>query len=194
MGDVNVAIHACYDIIANDSNKTNFYDTLVYLYLNTNNQGSTFLTARKCLSYNPNNAKMTKVAGDYAKALGMSDTAIVYYKRTYVLSNKLSDLYDVAQVQYNSGNDAAAEETADMIIKSQNNEKEIILIAGEKDRAQKIPAKAAGLTIKGLVFVQMGQKDIALRYFNEALAIAPDFYLAKQTKEDILSGKIKFVK
>ncbi len=194
MGDVNVAINACYHIIANDSTQTNYYDTLVYLYLNTSNQGSTYLAARKSLQYNPGNAKNTKLAADYAKALGMPDTAIMYYKKTFMLNNKLENLYDVAQVQYNMGNDVAAEQTVDIIIKSPNSEKEKLLIAIDKENTQEIPAKAAALNIKGMVYIQMGQKDIALRYFDEALKISPEFKIPKQTRDDILSGKIKFIK
>ncbi len=194
LGDVNVAINACYDIIANDSTKTNYYDTLVYLYLNTQNQGSTFLAARTSLKYYPNNDKMTRVAADYAKALGMPDTAILYYERTFVINNKLENLYDAAQVQYNSGNYAGAEETVDIIIKSQNSEKEMISIAFDKETPQHIPVKAAALNVKATIFIEMGNKEIALRYLDEALKLAPDFKVALNNKEEILSGKIKFKK
>ena len=57
MGDVDVAINACYQIIANDSNQNNYYDSLLALYLNTRNEGSTFLAARNSLKYRPNNFK-----------------------------------------------------------------------------------------------------------------------------------------
>ena len=194
MGDVNVAINACHGIIANDSTQTNYYDTLVYLYLNTGNQGSTYLAARRSLVYRPDNPKITKVAADYAKILGMADTAIMHYKKTFVLNNKLENLYDVAQIQYNMENDAAAEATADIIINSPNSEKEKIVIAIDKNNSQEVSAKAAALNIKGLVFMQMGQKEIALRYLNDALKIAPDFTLAKQNRDDIVSGKIKMEK
>ena len=194
MGDVNVAINACYSIIANDSTQTNYYDTLVYLYLNTSNQGSTYLAARRCLKYHPEDAKMNKLAANYAKALGMPDTAIMYYNKTFVLDNKLENLYDVAQIQYNMGNDAGAETTADIIINSPNSEKEKILIAIDKETTQEVTAKAAALNIKGIVFIQLGQKEIALRYFNESIMASPEFKLPKQNRDDIISGKIKFVK
>ncbi len=192
MGDVNVAIHACYDIIANDSTKTNYYDTLVYLYLNTRNDGSTFLAARASLKYKPDNDKMTRVSADYAKALGMPDTAIFYYKKTFELNNKLENLYEVAQVQYNAGYDSAAEQTAEQIINTRDSEKMMIAIAAEQEKPQQIPLKAAAFNIKGTIFISMGNKEGALRYFNEALKLAPDFRVAKKNKEDIRSGKIKF--
>ncbi len=193
-GDVNVAVNACYEIIANDSTKTNYYDTLVYLYLNTQNQGATFLAARSSLKYTPNNDKMTKVAAEYAKKLGMLDTAIVYYKRTFVINNKLENLYDVAQAQYNMENDAGAEQTVDMIIKSENSEKEKIYIATENQESQMISIKAAALNIKGLIAIQLGLKDNAINYFDEALKIEPSFKLANNNKSNILSGKVKFKK
>lgn len=194
LGDLNVAINACYEIIANDSSQINYYDSLVYLYLNTPNQGATYLTARRCLNYHPDNAKMNEVAANYAKELGMLDTAILLYKKTYLLTHRLKNLYDVAQLQYNMGNDAAAEETADIIIKSADSEKENVIIAVDKETSQQIPAKAAALNIKGVIFIQLGLKDKALGYFEEALRLAPDFKLAKQNRDDIISGKIKFIK
>ena len=194
MGDVNVAINACYEIIANDSSRINYYDTLVYLYLNTRNQGSTYLAARTSLKYYPNDDKMTRIAADYAKTLGMPDTAIMYYRRTFVINNKLENLYDAAQVQYNAGNYAGAEETVDQIIKNPNSEKEKISISLEKETPQQIPVKAAALNVKGTIFIELGNKEIALRYIDEALKIAPDFKVAKNNKEEILSGKIKFKK
>jgi len=194
LGDINVAINACYEIMAYDSTKTNFYDTLVYLYLNTNNEGSTFLAARSSLKYRPNNDKMTRVAADFAKSLGMADTAIAYYKRTFVINNKLENLYDIAQVQYNAGYDAAAEATADMIIKAPDSEKVMIGISLAKETPQQIPMKAAAYNIKGTILIALGSKEVALRYFDEALKIAPDFRVAKKNKEDIITGKIKFEK
>lgn len=194
LGDVNVAINACYDIIANDSTQTNYYDTLVYLYLNTRNDGSTFLAARNSLKYHPNNEKMTRVAADYSKILGMPDTAIAYYKKTFVLTNKLENMYDVAQVQYNAGYDAAAEETADMIIKTPDSEKIFIGISVAQETPQQIPLRAAAYNIKGTIFIALGSKEIALRYFDEALKITPEFKVAKKNKEDIMNGKIKFEK
>ncbi len=193
-GDINVAINACYEIIGFDSTKTNFYDTLVYLYLNTNNEGATFLAARSSLKYNPNNDKMTRVAANFAKSLGMADTAIAYYKRTFVINNNLENLYDMAQVQYNAGYDAAAEQTADMIIKSPDSEKTMIAISLGKETPQQIPMKAAAYNIKGTILISLGSKEVALKYFDEALKIAPDFRVAKKNKEDILTGKIKFEK
>jgi tetratricopeptide (TPR) repeat protein len=194
MGDVNVAINACYEIIANDSSQTNYYDSLVYLYLNTSNQGSTYLAARRCLKYHPDDAKMTEVAANFAKDLGMPDTAIMLYRKTFVLTHKLKNLYDLAQVQYNMGNDVGAEETIDVIVGSPNSEKEKIVLSVAKDTTQAIPAKAAALNIKGVIFIQLGLKEQALSYFDEALKVAPEFKLAKQNRDDIISGKIKFTK
>lgn len=194
MGDVDVAINACYQIIANDSNQNNYYDSLLALYLNTRNEGSTFLAARNSLKYRPNNFKITLVAAEYAKKLGMADTAINYYQRTYTLDKKLEYIYNIAQVQYNMGNDAGAEKSADQIISDPNSEKETIMLSLDKNNPQQIPLKAAALNIKGTIFIGMGSKEIALRYFNDALAIAPDFIIAKNNKADILSGKIKFEK
>src|SRR4051812_11177864 len=89
-GDVNVAIQAVYNIIANDSTKTNYYDTLTLLYLNTGNTGSTYLAARESLKYYPKDLKMIEVAAQYANSLKMIDTAIMWYTKAYVASNKLS--------------------------------------------------------------------------------------------------------
>jgi len=194
LGDINVAINACYEILANDSTLINYYDTLVYLYLNTRNQGSTYLTARESLKYKPDNPKMTRIAADYARDLGMPDTAIMFYRKTFSLTNDLENLYDVAQAQYNQGNYAGAEETADLIIKNPNSEKQKISISLDKVEAQSVPLKAAALNVKGTIFIELGNKEIALRYIEEALALAPDFSVARKNKEDILTGKIKFKK
>ena len=54
--------------------------------------------------------------------------------------------------------------------------------------------KAAAYNIKGTILIALGSKEVALRYFDEALKIAPDFRVAKKNKEDIITGKIKFEK
>jgi tetratricopeptide (TPR) repeat protein len=190
LGDINVAVQAVYDIIANDSTQTTYYDTLAILYLNTSNTGSTYLATRESLKYKPNNEKMLALAAEYAKNLGMADTAAMWYRKAFVASNKLLYLYDLAQLQYNTGDYTGADATADMMIKSAASDTEMVKIFYDKDNWQSVPVKAAAYNVKATVFMQMGSKEVCLRYLDEALKVFPDFKVAKRNKEEVMNGKI----
>jgi tetratricopeptide (TPR) repeat protein len=191
MGDVNAAIGACHLILADDSTRTNFYDSLVQLYINTSLDGSGFLAARQSLKYRPDNDTITGIAARLAEKLGMADTAIVFYRRTYLLNKDLENLYNIAQLQYNTGKDHEAEQTVDLVLKDPGCDAMHVYISSENTEIQKVPMRAACLNIKAMLFMVMGSKEVALRYLDDALKIAPDFRIAKKNKEDILSGSNK---
>jgi tetratricopeptide (TPR) repeat protein len=194
LGDINVATQAVYDIIANDSTRTTYYDTLALLYLNTSNTGSTYLAARESLKYRPDNEKMLQLAAEYANQLKMLDTALMWYKKAYLVSHKLSYMYDMAQAQYNAGDYAGAESTADIIIKDPASEKEKVEIYADKSEGQYVPLKAAAYNVKATVFMEIGSKEICLKYLDEALKVFPGFKVAIRNKEQVLAGKVKFKK
>lgn len=191
-GDVNAAITACYQILAYDSTKTNYYDTLVYLYLNTQNQASTYLVAQECLKMRPADEKVLMLLADYSKSLGLPDTSLMYYGKLYQLTKKLEYLYDMAQVNYNANRFEQAEALADSIIASPEAAKETVTLYAERNSdGQAVPLNAVAYHVKAGIYLTLGRKDPAVKYLNEAIRLFPTFIIALKNKKDVDSGIIK---
>lgn len=191
-GDVQAAINACYQILADDSTKTNYYDTLVYLYLNTQNQASTYLAAQECYKLRPTDEKILMLLADYSKSLGLPDTSLMYYGKLYQITHKLEYMYDMAQVNYNANRFDKAEVLADSIIANPNSANETVtLYADRNSEGQAVPLNAVAYHVKAGIYLTMGKKDPAVKYLNESIRLFPTFIIALKNKKDVDSGIIK---
>src|SRR4051812_100645 len=61
-GDVSTAIHAMQSLLAWDSTRTSYYDTLAVLYFHSQNYPQAVQSAQMVLDKNPNNEKLLQLA------------------------------------------------------------------------------------------------------------------------------------
>jgi len=118
--------------------------------------------------------------------LNVPKEAIEVYEKIYQQKKEPYIAYKLAQLQQRIKRSAEAFAT----LKSGENlkfpEKATIAFPGiKKGEVQNVPFKAAFYNLMALTSYDLHNYDMAIKYFEEALKIYPDFLVAKQNKQAI---------
>lgn len=176
---------ALYNLILlapqNDSIRYN----LAYIYFDTGQYPSTILACKDILAINPNHAGALELSGVSFENLGLKDKALPNYEKLYMLTSNLNSLYKMAFLQYDLKKYAESGVNIDLLLEKAEIEKANVVFSDENNNSKEYPMKVAVLNLKGLVNKEVGNKEIAKQAFEAALAISPDFQLAKENLKEL---------
>jgi tetratricopeptide (TPR) repeat protein len=179
--DVAVAKSALYNMLAIDPSNISLLDSLAYYYFDYQQFAPAIIVAKDILSINPNHLAAIEICAIGFENLGIQDQALTYYESLYLKNNDLYNLYKIAFLQFNLKRYKESGTSADIIINNKKSE-ELKLVFGTGDnKQQEIIMKAAIYNLKGMISKDEGDKANAKKHFEEALKLAPDFYLAKES-------------
>ncbi|MCA4896810.1 MAG: hypothetical protein ING84_17550 [Cytophagales bacterium] len=178
--DYEVAKDALYDlIIENPGNDSIIFDLAVY-YFQNQKSASAVLVANELLKRNPKNAGALEVAAGGYEALGVLDKSIQSYESLYLLTDNITALYKMAFLQYQMKRFKESANSAEILLARKDLDGVKASYNDSKGKAKEFPVKVAVVNLKGMLALDQGDKINAKKYFQEALAIAPDFALAKE--------------
>jgi tetratricopeptide (TPR) repeat protein len=178
--DYEVAKDALYDlIIENPGNDSIIFDLAVY-YFQNQKSASAVLVASELLKRNPKNTGALEVAAGGYEALGVLDKSIQSYESLYLLTDNITALYKMAFLQYQMKRFKESANSAEILLARKDLDSVKASYNDSKGKAKEFPVKVAVVNLKGMLALDQGDKINAKKYFQEALAIAPDFALAKE--------------
>jgi tetratricopeptide (TPR) repeat protein len=183
--DVTVARTALYKLIELDPNDISLMDSLAFLYFEYRQFASTALVCKDILEKLPKHPPALEMSAISFENLGLADQAIQQYEQLYLIQNNLATLYKITYLQYQLKRFAEFENNVKTLLEKEETKELKVFFTGEDNQQQQIPMNAALLNFRGLVAKENGNKQQAMEYFDEALKIAPDFYLAKVSKEQL---------
>lgn len=186
-GDIRGAINALTHLnILAPSQATK--DTLAYLYANSSQYRQAINVLGPKQNTSDSNLALQVKAVSF-KSLNQPQLAIENYKILYSRNPNSHLAYELADLNLQVGN---AEESKTYIDFGLNNltDKDVMSYY-ETNPPYQVPLKAAFLYLKGLYQYNQDQKniDVAVATMDEAIALAPNFVLAKQIKEALLRQK-----
>lgn len=177
--DYSIAKHALYNILVEYPQNDSILFSLSYLYFQSQNYASAALTAQDVMALNPNHLGAIEVAAISFENLGVKDKALEAYESLFLKTDDVQTLYKMAFLQYETKSYAESRTNADILL----NRKEISELKAsfnEGDGVEKeYPIKVALLNLKGLIAQAQGDTKNAETFYNQALAISPDFKMAK---------------
>ena len=189
--DLETAQTAVYHIIKLEGEQSKYMDTLAFIYFNQKKYLPALRVADKILK------KQEKLPILEIKAVALENLqalkdAIDTYDKIYKLKKDVITAYKLAELQEQLKRSAEAYAT----LKSAENlkfpEKGYVTFPGmKKNTVQKVPLKAAFYDLIAKTSYDLHNYDMAIKYYDEALKIYPDFYLAKQNKQAIVLMKEK---
>ncbi len=175
-----MAKDALYDlIIENPGNDSIIFDLAVY-YFQNQKSASAVLVANELLKRNPKNAGALEVAAGGYEALGVLDKSIQSYESLYLLTDNITALYKMAFLQYQMKRFKESAASAEILLARKDLDSVKASYNDSKGKAKEFQVKVAVVNLKGMLALDQGDKINAKKYFQEALAIAPDFALAKE--------------
>jgi tetratricopeptide (TPR) repeat protein len=156
---------------------------LTLLYYENQKYTSAFLVAQAMLQRNPKNLTMLEVAATSAEAVGILDRSLQYYESLYLLTNNLNTLYKISFIQYDLKRFAECRTNAEILLTKPETETAKVVYNDAQNQQKEYSMKVAVLNLLGMIKLEQGDKEGARKSFQEALAISPDFVLAKQGLE-----------
>jgi tetratricopeptide (TPR) repeat protein len=178
--DYDVAKDALYDlIILNPGNDSLIYDLAIFYYQNQK-YPSAVMVSQELLKRNPKNVSALEIAAVGYESLGVPDRALQSYESLYLLNNNPATLYKMAFLQYRLKRYKESGTSVDILMANKEVETLKITYNDATNKAKEYTMKVALLNLKGMIATEQGDKVSAKKFFDSALAIAPDFALAKE--------------
>ncbi len=179
-GDQEVAKDALYDLIVeNQSNDSIIYDLAIYYYQNQK-YAPAVLVSQQLLKRNPKHVAALEIAAVGCENLGVPERSLQYYESLFLLQNNLTVLYKMAFLQYRLKRYKESGTSVDILMADKALDSLKVNYNDANGKQKEYPMKVALLNLKGLVAQDQGDKVSAKKFYDEALAIAPDFAPVKE--------------
>ncbi len=189
-GDVGTAIATMQSLLVWDSTKTNYYDTLAVLYYHSQNYAQAIQSAQIILDKQPDNMKLLQIVSHSYQYIGRQDLAIPFFLKIAEIQPDPVVHYEVAACYFAIKDSGKIKTYIDKIMSDKRSDTTKVTISFNQGRNQQdVPVKAACYNLLGTLSANEHQKNEALKDFNLALALYPDFELARQNAD--FTNKLK---
>jgi len=178
--DYETAKDALYDlIIENQGNDSIIFDLATYYYQNQK-YPSAVLVSQELLKRNPKNTSALEIAAVGYENLGVFERALQSYESLYLLQNNPTVLYKMAFMQYRLKRYKESATSADILLSGKDAETLKVNYNTADNKPKEYVMKVALLNLKGMIAQDQGDKAGARKFYEQALALAPDFPPAKE--------------
>jgi len=179
--DYDVAKDALYDLIVENPQNDSLIFSLAYYYYQNEKYAPAVLVSQQLLTRNPKNIPALEISAVGYEVLGVPDRSLQNYESLYLLTNNVNTLYKMPFLQYDLKRYTECLATLEILLAKPELDTLKVTFNDAENKSKEYPMKVAVLNLKGLaVQEQFGDKAAAKKLFEEALAIAPDFIIAKQ--------------
>ena len=184
-GDYENAIAALYDVLAVYPSNDSLLYSLSYLYFQNGKFPQAVLVAKDLLAANPNHAGGLEITGAGYEQLGVKDKSLDAYETLYLKTSDYQTLYKIAFLQYDLQRYAECGTNINILMQNPQSDSLSVFFAGENNEQVEYPIKVALHNLTGLVYKAKGDVPEAKKAFEAALALAPNFTLARQNLESL---------
>lgn len=179
--DYDVAKDALYDLIMENPQNDSLIFSLAYYYYENQKYASAVLVSQQLLARNPKNTAALEISAVGYEVMGVPDRSLQNYESLYLLTNNIGTLYKMSFLQFDLKRYAECLASIDALLANKDIDTVKVAFNDVENKPKEYSMKVAVLNLKGLAVQEhLGDKEAAKKLFEEALAIAPDFVLAKQ--------------
>lgn len=179
-GDDEVAKSALYDLIVQVPSSDSLIFTLAYFYYQNRQFAPAMLVSQELVNRQPKNQVYLELAASSYEEVGVLDRALQNYETLYLLTNDLTVLYKIAFLQFNLKRYSEGLTNADILLSKPEVDTLKVVYNNVENKATEYAMRVAVLNLKGMLAQENGDNEGARKLFQQALALAPDFLLAKQ--------------
>ena len=173
--DPSVAINALYKMIALQPENIFLKDSLMREYLSLSQWAPSYMISREILAIQPANTFALEISCISLQNLGLKQQALDQYESLYLRTDRIDVLYTIAFLQFELKNYNESITNLDILINNNETEKMSVSVSKNDNSVQEVFIRAQLNYLKGLIFLEQKNKDEANKFFNNALAISPDF-------------------
>ena len=173
--DPNVAISALYNMIAIQPDNILLKDSLMREYLSLSQWAPTYMISREILNAQPNNNFVLEVSCVSLQNLGLKQEALNEYESLYLRTDRIDVLYTITSLQFELGNLTESLTNLEILLNNSQTEEMVARVSKGQNETQDVPYRAQLNYLKGLVYVERDEKELARKAFDTALSLSPDF-------------------
>ncbi len=182
-GDLQAYRSSLYDLIAWEGEQSAYLDTLADFYYANKEWIPFVLLNGERLKRHPEHRDYLYMQAVAWEQLGNLKEAVTYYEKVYAQNpDDAKTGFQLAWSQYQLKRLDETYRTLMGLKDKKFPENVYVKIPGIKNKIIDVPLKAAYFNLLGLVTYDLHNLDLAVKYFDEALKIYPDFELARQNK------------
>jgi tetratricopeptide (TPR) repeat protein len=178
--DASTAINSIHTIIAKEGENSVYKDSLAILYYKANNFASSYLVSEELLKVKPQDVTLLEINAISLQNLGDNKRAISAFEKLFAQTKNQLHGYQLAVLQMDLKRLSEASTSINQSLLCEELKDVQLQFSISKNQVQNVPFKAALYNLKGLIANELKDTETAKKSFEEALAIFPEFMLAKQ--------------
>jgi len=178
--DPSVAKLKLYELMERNPGNLAYAETLASMYFEMEQYGSAALVSLDLLERNDKSLTGLEVAAFSLEQLGALERALPHFESLHLLSGDLFSLYKAGYLQYTLKKYDEALNSVNMLIKDNKAAEQNLNFPKGENEMQEVSMAAAAENLKGLIYKDQGSAVEAKTAFEAALALSPDFELAKE--------------
>lgn len=183
--DVSVAKIKLYELMERNPRNPRFAELLSSLYFEMEQYSSSALLAMDMLERDSKNVTALEIAAYSLEQIGALERALPYFESLHLLTGDTFSLYKTSYLQYSLKKYEEALNSVNMLIKDKKAVDQTLSFPTEGNETQEVAMVAAALNLKGLIYKDQGSNIEAKVAFEEALAMNPEFELAKRNVAEL---------
>lgn len=184
--DYTVARVSLMNLIVKNPKTPEWKDTLLTLYGLMGMYEQAILLGEEIVKTKDNDTNSLSIIAVSYESIGVLGKAIEYYEKVLALSNDITIRYKLAVCQYGLQRYGEAMANIDNILNDTRSENAKISITIDKV-SQQVSMLAAALNVGGIILTDTRKYEDAKFYFENALKLEPDFALAKNNLQVVIS-------
>jgi len=179
--DYDVAKDALYDLIIENPQNDSLIFNLAYFYYENQKYPSSVLVSQQLLARNPKNIPALEISAIGYEYMGVPERSLQNYESLYLLTNNINTLYKMSFLQFDLKRFAECLASIDILLANKDVDTTKVVFNDAANKQKEYAMRVSVLNLKGLAVQEhLGDKEAAKKLFGEALAIAPDFVMAKE--------------
>ena len=181
-----VARVAIYNLLAENPNNIQLWDSLALVYFEQQQYASAALVAQEVAAAVPTDMFATEIAALCFERLGVKNKALGFFEKMYMNdTDDVNTLYKMAFLQNDLKLYEESLTSADQLL-SNPKAKEVKLVFPTSDgKGQEVTMELAVLRLKGMIEANRSNTEKAKEYYNQVLKSNPNFEVVKKQLEEL---------
>ena len=182
-GDYRLAIDAMQALYAMHPDSVKYLDSICIMYSEIQEYAQCVLTGNRVLRTMPDDVPTIEAVALSNQHVGRYEEALGLFQVEYEKNKSIFGLYQIAVLQFSLQQNGKAQATLDRLISDKRALTYKIGFSTSNNATQQVFYKAAAENLMGVIYKDLKDLVKAKECFQTALAIQPDFLLAKNNLE-----------
>ena len=150
-------------------------DSLMKEYFAISQWAASYMVSREILTLEPNNLIALEISCVTLQNLGLKQQALNEYETLYLKTDRVDILYTVSYLQFELSNFNESLTNLDILINNDLTNEMSVSVSKSDDTRQDILMRSQLHYLKGLIYSEQDNNELAKISFEKSLEISPEF-------------------